>query len=53
VDRHASIGKGELGIEAFGFIMNDPALDGIPMVLETPDNARWAEEIKLLRGMVE
>ncbi len=53
VDRHASIGKGELGIEPFGFIMNDPALDGIPMVLETPDNARWAEEIRLLRGMVE
>ena len=48
VDRHASIGKGELGIDPFGFIMTDPRLDGIPMILETPDNGIWEEEIKRL-----
>jgi deoxyribonuclease-4 len=37
-----------LGIEPFGFIMSDPRLDGIPLILETPDNDRWAEEIKIL-----
>ena len=48
VDRHASIGKGELGLEPFRFIMSDNRLDGIPMILETPDNGAWAEEIRLL-----
>lgn len=53
VDRHASIGKGELGLEAFRSIMNDPRMDKIPLVLETPDNAIWAEEIELLNSLVE
>jgi deoxyribonuclease-4 len=48
VDRHESIGKGALGMKPFGFIMSDPRLDGIPLILETPDNDIWAEEIKLL-----
>lgn len=51
VDRHASIGKGFLGIEAFTFIMNDPRFDNIPLILETPDSAIWAEEIKLLYSL--
>ena len=33
--------------------MNDPRFDGIPMILETPDESRWAEEIRLLMGMVK
>jgi deoxyribonuclease-4 len=33
--------------------MADPRFDGIPMILETPDDTRWAEEIRLLMGMVE
>jgi deoxyribonuclease-4 len=52
VDRHESIGKGSLGLEPFKFIMNDPRFDHIPMVLETPDPDIWAEEIRLLYGMV-
>lgn len=48
VDRHASLGKGRLGIEAFRFIMNNPGFDGIPLILETPDSALWADEIQLL-----
>lgn len=52
VDRHESIGKGKLGIEPFGFLMNDKRLDGIPLILETIDEALWAEEIKLLYGLI-
>jgi deoxyribonuclease IV len=52
VDRHERIGEGTLGLEAFRRIMNDPRFDGVPMILETPDESRWAEEIRLLRSMV-
>ena len=48
VDRHESIGKGTLGQEPFENLMKDPRLDGIPMILETPDDSLWAEEIALL-----
>ncbi|MBI5062238.1 MAG: deoxyribonuclease IV, partial [Desulfatitalea sp.] len=51
VDRHASLGKGTLGLAPFGFIMNDPRLDAIPLILETPDDSLWPEEIKLLAGL--
>jgi deoxyribonuclease-4 len=51
VDRHASLGKGHIGIDAFAFIMNDPRFDDIPLILETPDTALWAEEIKLLYSL--
>lgn len=37
VDRHAHIGEGEIGIEAFRCLVNDPRLAEIPMTLETPD----------------
>ena len=35
-DRHEHIGKGAIGIDAFSFILNDPQLKGLPMILETP-----------------
>ncbi len=50
VDRHESIGAGELGIDTFRMIMTDPRFDGIPLILETPDESRWKEEIKLLKS---
>ncbi|MBU0464696.1 MAG: deoxyribonuclease IV [Proteobacteria bacterium] len=53
VDRHESIGKGSLGIEPFKFIMNNPHFDHIPMVLETPDQSIWEEEIRLLYSLIE
>ncbi len=53
VDRHECIGKGEIGLEAFRCLMNDPRFDDVPMVLETPEPENWAEEIKLLYGLVE
>ncbi len=51
VDRHDSLGKGFLGLEVFKLIMKDPRFDGIPLILETPDESIWAEEIKLLKGL--
>jgi deoxyribonuclease-4 len=48
VDRHDSLGKGTLGIDVFKWLMNDPRFDDMPLILETPDDAIWAEEIKML-----
>ena len=53
VDRHDSIGKGLLGMEFFERLMNDPRFDNMPLILETPDETLWAEEIKLLQGLVK
>ncbi len=52
VDRHHSLGKGKLGLEAFNYIMNDTRFDDIPMVLETIDDSIWPEEIQLLYSMI-
>jgi deoxyribonuclease-4 len=53
VDRHQSIGKGEIGLNAFKLIMNDDRIDDIPMVLETIDKSIWAQEIELLYSLIE
>ncbi|WP_456456424.1 deoxyribonuclease IV [Thermovibrio sp.] len=53
VDRHHSIGKGNIGLEAFRFIMNDPRTDNIPLILETIDPSIWKEEIELLYSLIE
>ena len=53
VDRHDSLGQGEIGWDAFKFIMNDPHMDDIPLVLETIDESIWAEEIKALYALIE
>ena len=51
-DRHAKIGEGSLGIEAFRGIINHPWLKNLPFILETPnDNAGYANEIALLKGL--
>jgi deoxyribonuclease-4 len=51
VDRHDSLGKGTLGLEVFECIVKDERFNGIPLILETPNEDLWAEEIKLLRSM--
>ena len=38
VDRHQGIGEGEIGLEGFRLLMNDPGFERIPMILETPKN---------------
>ena len=50
-DRHASLGKGFLGINTFKNLMRDERLSGIPFILETPSPELWPKEIKLLRQM--
>lgn len=50
VDRHHSLGEGNIGHDAFRFIMQDPRFDGIPMVLETINPDIWAEEIAWLKA---
>ncbi len=52
VDRHESIGKGELGMETFIRLMNDPRFDEMPIILETPDEDLWAREIEWLYSVV-
>jgi deoxyribonuclease-4 len=50
VDRHESLGKGFIGMDCFRFLMAGKHFNGIPLILETPDPAIWADEIKLLRS---
>lgn len=51
VDRHETLGNGMLGRDFFLRFMRDSRFDGIPIILETPDPARWAEEIAWLRTL--
>lgn len=54
-DRHEHIGKGQLGLEAFRLLLNDPRFHGIPMVLETekdPDMKHDRENLEVLRGLL-
>jgi deoxyribonuclease-4 len=51
LDRHESLGRGTLGWDTFRWFMEDPRLDHMPLILETPDNERWAEEIRMLYQM--
>lgn len=50
VDRHSPLGEGMLGIDTFRFICEDPRFDNVPLILETPDESRWSEEIARLKG---
>jgi deoxyribonuclease-4 len=55
LDRHAHIGEGELGIEAFRLLMNDARFNGIPGILETPkgdNDEEDARNLTTLRGLV-
>lgn len=49
IDRHSPLGDGEIGWECFRYIALDPRFDNIPLILETPDESRWAEEIAELK----
>jgi len=53
VDRHEMIGEGFMGIDVFERIMNDPRFNNIPLILETPDDSRWEEEIRMLYAMIK
>jgi len=53
VDRHSPLGDGQIGWECFKYIARDNRFDNIPLVLETPDEARWPEEIAKLKALSE
>ncbi|HDR05929.1 MAG TPA: deoxyribonuclease IV [Candidatus Marinimicrobia bacterium] len=51
VDRHASLGEGFIGLEPFKILMKDPRFNQIPLILETPKEELWEDEIRLLRKL--
>jgi deoxyribonuclease-4 len=58
VDRHAHIGRGEIGLEAFRLLLNDKRLRRVPMYIETnkgEEDGRDLDEINLavLRGLID
>ncbi len=53
VDRHDNIGKGFLGEDVFRMIMNDGRFDNMPLILETPEESLWEEEIKNLYSLIK
>ena len=51
-DRHEKLGQGCLGLEMFRRILHHPALRGLPMILETPNELPgYAQELALLRAL--
>lgn len=52
IDRHDTLGTGTLGWAVFERIMKDERLDGVPLILETPEPELWAEEIRKLRSFI-
>jgi deoxyribonuclease-4 len=53
VDRHDNIGKGFIGEDLFPIIMNDPRFNNIPLILETPEESLWEDEIRRLYSYVK
>lgn len=49
VDRHESLGDGEIGWGCFSRIVRDSRFEGIPLILETPNPEIWDKEINQLR----
>lgn len=49
VDRHDSLGEGEIGWETFERLMRDQRFDHIPLILETPQPEKWPDEIRTLQ----
>ena len=53
-DRHEKIGEGHIGTDTMKQILNHPALKGLPVILETPnDDEGYAKEIALLKSLYE
>ena len=53
-DRHARLGEGHIGLEAFRRIASHPKLQGLPFIMETPnDDEGWTKEIAMMRKFAE
>lgn len=53
VDRHESLGQGEIGWELFRALVNDSRTDNMPLILETPNKENWQKEITALYDMID
>ncbi|HOS57522.1 MAG TPA: deoxyribonuclease IV [Bacteroidales bacterium] len=53
VDRHDNIGKGLFGLDFFRRFINDSLFENMPIILETPDETLWKDEISLLYSFIE
>lgn len=53
IDRHEEIGKGTLGKEFFIRIVNDSRFDNMPLILETPNQEKWKDEIEWLYSQIQ
>lgn len=51
VDRHETLGNGFIGPDFFRRLMHDERFDNMPLILETPEPAIWAQEIRWLRSL--
>ncbi len=52
IDRHEEIGKGTLGEDFFRRLVNDPRFDDMPLILETPNDSIWSQEIAWLYAQI-
>ncbi|KMV29129.1 deoxyribonuclease IV [Photobacterium swingsii] len=52
LDRHHSLGEGEIGWDCFRFLMQDSRFDNMPLVLETINPDIWRQEIETLRSFI-
>jgi deoxyribonuclease-4 len=52
LDRHTHIGDGQIGVEAFRYVMNDPRWEGVAMLLETPKEDTLEEDAMNLARLV-
>jgi deoxyribonuclease-4 len=54
VDRHEHIGEGEIGIDAFNWLVNDPRIQHVPMIVETPEaETMHAVNVAKLQSLVQ
>ncbi len=52
-DRHENLGEGKIGLDCFKAIVKDKRTDNIPLILETPNESKWMDEISLLKSFKE
>ncbi|OAN14135.1 deoxyribonuclease IV [Photobacterium jeanii] len=52
LDRHHSLGEGEIGWDCFRFLMQDKRFDNMPLVLETINPDIWQQELTTLRSFI-
>ena len=52
VDRHEEIGKGELGLAAFGLLLSERRFEKVLGILETPEPEKYKAELKKLRTLL-